>query len=294
MLGSQNIAMATASLPNHGLLDAIATTLRLEFAGVCVFGASGARHSGGLLAGFFWDELDAPMRDSIRAALREFGDDAVHAIHAPFTDLPLVSLNPYVEREAMRQVLLSIEAAAVLGLRIVTVHANRPVQMKTPELVERTCEKLHALGVAAAKVGVRIGLENVQYPCDPDEYVTLLDNTAHPAVGATLDIGHIIMWLRRDGITRLEGEAGAALYNERLWQMIDALGQRIIHIHAHDVRPEDIRDHRAAGRGIIDFPALVSRLNSLNYAGMLEFELEEPDLEQAASDSRAYLLRAMS
>jgi sugar phosphate isomerase/epimerase len=287
-MNDMKIALAAVSLPNRSLDDALAIAARQEYEAICIFGATNMRHSGGLLPGFFWNELDNDERQKLKKSLSPFNAGAVHA---PFQDLPLVSTNKYVEQEAIRQIVWSIQAASELNLEIVTVHASRPNRMPEAEVLSRAVNNLRILGDEAQKYGVRIGLENVIYPTDPDEYVELLDAIDHPAVGATLDTGHIAFWLKRDGITHLEGPTGAAFYNDCLARMIDQLGQRIIHLHVHDIRLPDVRDHRAVGRGIIDFGMLVQRLRALEFEGMLEFELEEPDDVQACADSRQCLLQ---
>lgn len=286
-MNDMKIALAAVSLPNRSLEDALAIAAAQEYEAICVFGASNMRHSGGVLPGFFWNELDSGERQKLKQSLSPFNAGAVHA---PFQDLPLVSTNKYVEQEAIRQITWSIQAASELNLGIVTVHAARPNRMPHDEVISRAVHNLRILGDEAQKYGVRIGLENVIYPSDPDEYVELLDAIDHPAVGATLDIGHIAFWLKRDGITRLEGPTGAAFYNDCLARMIDQLGKRIIHLHVHDVRLPDIRDHRGVGRGIIDFAMLIQCLRDLGFSGMLEFELEEPDDEHACAESRQRLL----
>lgn len=289
-MDAQNIAIATASLPNRSLDDALATADHLGFAAVGLLGASGARHSGGLLPGFFWDDVKPADRDRIAAALRPFGR---RVIHAPFHDLPLVSTNPRVEREAVRQVRETIRAANALGLKVVTVHAVPPGRIPEPEFIQRLVANLRTLGDEARSAGVVIGVENVAYPSDPEEHVGLLDAVGHPAVGATLDVGHIALRIKRDGVGTATEVPGARLYNERLLELIDRLGTRIIHVHVHDVRADDLRDHRAVGRGVIDFSAVIAHLEALGYAGLLELELEELDAEAAAAESLDYLRRLL-
>jgi len=286
-MNSMTVALAAVSLPNRSLEDALAIAHRQGYEAICIFGATNMRHSGGLLPGFFWNELDTSGRQKLKQSLSPF---RAGAVHAPFQDLPLVSTNKYVEQEAIRQITWSIQAASELNLEIVTVHAARPARMPDEEVLAHAVANFRILGDEAQKLGVRIGLENVIYPTDPEEYVELLDAIDHPAVGATLDIGHICFWLKRDGITRLEGPTGAAFYNNCLAHIVDQLGKRIIHLHVHDIRLPDISDHRAVGRGIIDFRMLIQRLRDLDFNGMLEFELEEPDDEQASEDSLRCLL----
>lgn len=290
-MDEHSIAIATASLPGFELTDALGVARRLGFDAVCFLGAAGARHSGGLLPGFFWDELDGPARARIRAAYAPFRRGL---IHAPFHDLPLISTNPYVEREAVRQVAMAIDAAGALGLDVVTVHAAPAGRIPPEEFGARLKATLRLLGDSAAAAGCRIGIENVAYPCDPDEHADLLDAVDHPNVGATLDVGHVAMWFKRDGIFGLPGDSAAQLYNNRLLDLLDRLGDRIVNVHVHDVRADDLRDHRAVGRGIVDFRAVIQRLRRYGYQGLLELELEEPDIVEAATESWAYLAQILS
>jgi len=176
---------------------------------------------------------------------------------------------------------------------VVTVHAVPRGRIPEPEFTERLVANLRALGDEARHAGVAIGVENVAYPADPDEHAGLLEAVDHPAVGATLDVGHVALWLKRDGIPAAAGPDGPARYNERLLALIDRLGRRIVNVHVHDVRAADLRDHRAVGRGIIDVPAVIARLRALAYPGLLELELEEPDVETAAVESREHLRRLL-
>jgi sugar phosphate isomerase/epimerase len=129
------------------------------------------------------------------------------------------------------------------------------------------------LGDEAQRAGTIIGVENWRYPADPEQHCALLDTVDHPAVAATLDVGHIVYWLQRDGVVALCDSDAIAGYHQRLCALIDALGKRIVHVHVHDVQPEPLLDHRPIGSGIIDFPAIISRLDHFGYDGLLLLEL---------------------
>jgi sugar phosphate isomerase/epimerase len=287
---TSSIALATACLPNRSLAEAMATARRLGFTAIGLLGAAGSGHSGGSLAGFFWDDLSPEERADLRTWRAWFRRGA---IHAPFQELPLISVNRYVELEAARQVRMAVRAAGELGLELVTVHCVPPGRLQKDTFWGRLVPLLRALGDEAARLGTRIGVENVQFPATPDEHVELLERVDHPYVGATLDLGHIKFWFERDGITSLPEDEARDRYNERLLALLDRLGERVFHIHAHDVRAADIRDHRGVGRGIVDLDAVLGRLLALGYDGLLELELEEPDDEQAAVESRDRLAAAL-
>lgn len=129
----------------------------------------------------------------------------------------------------------------------------------------------------------------------PDQHAELLQAVDHPAVGATLDLGHIAYWLKRDGFTRLDGPAAIEDYNARLLALIDRLGDQIIHVHAHDVLPGDIADHQPAGSGIIDYEAAFARLNAIGFDGvvLLEIGRARADYVQSIASSRERLLKAI-
>src|SRR5690606_5231980 len=129
-MNNMKIALAAVSLPNRSLEDALAIARDQGYEAICIFGATNMRHSGGLLPGFFWNELDNSERQQMKKSLAPF---SFGAVHAPFQDLPFVSRNKYVEQEAIRQITWSIHAASELNLEIVTVHAARPNRMPYEE-----------------------------------------------------------------------------------------------------------------------------------------------------------------
>lgn len=239
----------------------------------------------------FWPDLDAATRAATLALRQRF---ARAVIHAPFRDVPLVSENPYIEREAHRQLHAAIEAAGALNLEIVTVHAAQPLAgLSQEEHRERIVAALQMLGDAAAQAGTRIGLENWRYPCEPDEHVRILEEVDHPAVGATLDVGHIVYWYQRDGILSLPDPTDQAEYHQRLYRFIDGLGPRIWHVHMHDVRAADLADHRGVGRGFLNIEGIIERLARQRFDGVILFEIAEPDFQAAAQSSVKRLVEAM-
>jgi sugar phosphate isomerase/epimerase len=242
------------------------------------------------MPGFFWGELEDADQEELIAARSTF---ARGAIHAPVADLPLVSSNPYVEREAMRQMHVSIAAAGVLDLEVVTVHPTRPNSNFLPkdQIIDRLVTNLRALGDKAQQHGTRIGVENLYYPATADEHARLLELIDHPAVGATIDTGHIHNWFQRDGVVQLPEHDGAVWFNARLLELIDRLGERIFHLHVDDIAlPRMYDQHLPAGRGMIDFEAVVRHLRHWGFTGLLEPEhnfFGEP--EQEASEARAHM-----
>lgn len=290
-MDASNIAVAVPKLSKGSLTDAIARARAIGFSAI-TFGGNPTSDTSSL--SFSWDDLDEQERAKMLAVRDEF-DRAV--IHAPFVDVPFVSVNPYIERESLRQVLGAVRAAGALRLEAVTVHAGlRHDSIPEDEFMRRLVTVLRTLGDAAAEHGTQIGVENWRYPADPDEHIALLEAVDHPAVGATVDLGHVAYWYKRDGINSLADETAAAEYNARLLSLIGQLGERIVHVHAHDVQPSDIDDHHAVGSGIIDFDAVIGRLDHIGFNGLLLLEVKDDgsDYESAVGKSRDRLIQAMS
>ncbi len=285
-------------------LQAAAPTLDEALAFAEQLGISAITFSGSptpVLAGvtplsFLWDELDDVTQQAIRQ-LRSRFKRAV--LHAPFVDVPLVSPNPYIEKESMRQILISVRAAGALDIEVVTVHALGTIQsLKPAEFEARMVAKFQQLGDAAAQANTKIGLENWRFPCDPDEHGRLLEAINHPAVGATLDVGHIKYWYARDGIHSLHGsglsaDEGIADYHKRLFSLIDRIAPYLVHLHVHDVFAATLEDHHAAGRGFLDYRALIGKLAAINFDGVLLFEVSDSDRQTALQQSVTTLLEAM-
>jgi len=240
---------------------------------------------------FLWGDLDAASQAATRQVRAAF---ARAVIHAPFYDTPIVSPNHYIEAEAQHQIGQAIRAAGELDLEMVTIHAPLSVRgMPHDEFRARLVEALCRLGDAAAAAGTRIGLENWPYPCDPAELAWLLEEADHPAVGATLDVGHIAYWFQNEGVSALVDDAAIAEYQHRVMAFIERLGPRILHLHVHDVCAADLKDHRTVGSGIIDFPPILTALSDAGFDGLLLLELGEPDFPAAAQASVQALLAAM-
>ena len=181
-----------------------------------------------------------------------------------------------------------IDCAACVGAKIVTVHSGRPRdgQKASAFLAERSAQ-LRQMGDYAGKHGVRIGVENEGGTCD--DYLGLVASVSHPFVGATLDIGHCAYF--EHVVTLCDATERVDALNATLLTMIRTLNERLFSLHAHDVRQSDWRDHRCAGSGVIDFPALCAELRGIGYTRLIEIELEEPEKEMAAAKTGEFLTR---
>lgn len=282
------LGVNTASLAGYPLDRALETAARIGFQGVELLAFEGATHSQGELCGVWFHDLDTAAKDRL---LRLLEPIPRRSLHAPFSDAPLLTYNKRTRENAMAQIRETIDLAAFVGATAIATHANRrnnlPLEVFWPEMLD-VYRRLGDYALSHGN-GVKLGVET-GYPEGVRTLARLVKEIDHPAVGATVDVGHVRgsvpkdQWGTPEGITRL---------NDDLHWLLDALGDKLIHFHIHDVRRADFRDHRGLGNleenGVIDFPRLLDHVQRLDYAGLWILELEEPDREEALIRTREYL-----
>jgi len=289
-MDKQQLGSNTASLAGYSLFDAIDTIKRMGFATIEFLAFCNARHSIGNLAGFWFSKLSESEKNSLKNEIKIFHGIA---IHAPFIDIPLMTYNESVQQLAIAQICEAIDAASFLGGSLVTIHLNAKTSYQLHEYWNEMVLVSRFLGDYAAKQNVRIGIET-GFPPKVDDFVKLITDIDHNAVGANIDVGH----LTGSVDSKLRGtDEGCAVYNDNLTELASRLGKlalersegKVYHLHLHDVRASDWRDHRQAGTGIIDFRRLIVVLDSFNYTGLMTFELEEQQKEEALRQSKNFI-----
>jgi len=300
-MDKQQLGSNTASLAGYSLFDAIDTIKRMGFATIEFLAFCNARHSIGNLAGFWFSKLSESEKNhktkSLVSEANSLKDEikSFHgiAIHAPFIDIPLMTYNEAVQQLAIAQICEAIDAASFLCGSLVTIHLNAKTSYQLHEYWNEMVLVSRFLGDYAAKQNVRIGIET-GFPPKVDDFVKLITDIDHNAVGANIDVGH----LTGSVDSKLRGtDEGCAVYNDNLTELASRLGKlalersegKVYHLHLHDVRASDWRDHRQAGTGIIDFRRLFAVLDSFNYTGLMTFELEEQQKEEALRQSKKYI-----
>lgn len=282
----------TASLAGYSLEDTLTTLTRLGITAVELLAYEGATHSQGELCGVWFNDLDTAGKDRLLRLLEPFPR---RSLHAPFTDAPLFTYNKRTRENAMAQIRETIDLAAFIGATAIATHANRrnhqPLDAFWPELLD-VYRRLGDYALSHGN-GVKLGVET-GYPEDAPTFARLVQEIDHPAVGATIDVGHVRnsvpkdQWGTKAGITKLNDDI------EYLLTTL-GLGEKVVHFHIHDVRRADFRDHRALGNlednGVVDFPRLIQHLSrsASPYTGLWILELEEPDREEALTRTQHYL-----
>jgi sugar phosphate isomerase/epimerase len=282
---SDRLGFSTASLARTSLADACRLGLELGFKTIEFLGFDGYCHSQGPLAGFYFEHMAEGEREELRDLAAQFKHISTHA---QFFELPLLSPNPSLREAAVRQLEIAIEAVAYLGGTTTVTHAG----LKATHSLEESWEELVALyrrlGDQATERGARVTIETC-FPARVDDFARLIHDIDHPAVGANVDVGHLTSQVPPE--VKGTPEEGS-FYNDLLEQHLRSLGDKLYHFHLHDVRAGDLRDHRACGRGIIDYARLLRVAAEIDYAGVFVFELEEPDQVKALAESRQCLVSA--
>ncbi len=276
------VGFNTASLPNRPLAEAAHIGRELGFAGIELLAFADYRHSQGDLAGAYFDRLTAAER----ALLEEVAASFEHvSVHAPFWEIAAFSPNPGIREESRRQLVAAVQVGASLGASTITTHVTPRPSYEFAEYRDEVIAFYRELGAVAADCGVTATIET-GFPRGIEEFAALIHDIDHPAVGANIDVGHL------RGLLTPEQQRSAeapALYADLLMGHVESLGAKIYHLHLHDIRARDFRDHREFGSGILDLTPIFRRLLAMDYAGLANFELEEPDAVEALTRSRERL-----
>ncbi|HEX2037593.1 MAG TPA: sugar phosphate isomerase/epimerase family protein [Chloroflexota bacterium] len=285
---SWTLGLNTASLAGYGLEEALRAAAGLGFRAVELLAFEGASHSQGDLCGVWFNDLDTAGRDRLLRLLEPFPR---RSLHAPFVDAPLLTYNKRTRQCAVEQLQETIDLAAFIGAEAIATHANQRNAQPLEAFWDEMVDVFRRLGDYALERGrgVKLGVET-GYPPGAADFARLVLVVDHPAIGATVDVGHVRSCVPRE---RWGTPEGAAELNDHLAYLLETLGEKVVHFHIHDVRRADFRDHRALGdlaaNGVIDFPRLVPLVRRLSYGGLWILELEEPDKEEALRRSLGYL-----
>ncbi|MCX6630086.1 MAG: TIM barrel protein, partial [Candidatus Solibacter sp.] len=132
------------------------------------------------------------------------------------------------------------------------------------------------------------------FPASIAEFVALIKETGHAAVGCTIDVGHQRGY--KELVARVKPEergtpAGIRAYNDVTHEIIDQLRDKILHFHVHDIDPPTWQEHRPIGTGFVDYARLIGKLRQIGYRGLLMFEIAGPgsEIEALLIDSKRKL-----
>ena len=283
----EQIGASTACVAGVSLLEAIRMIDRLGFDTLEMIAYTGASHSMGQIPGFDYHRADPSQSRQVYEATRVFEHISAHM---PFTDVHLLSSDADVRRAGIDQIRRAMDGLAFLEGSVAVVHPGWPEEGKTfRDVWSLMLDTFRSLGDYAGERGLKIGLETMQ-PDSVEEYTELIFDVDHPAVGATIDTGHIrgATDIGLPPARRITPE-GTERFNDVLMEIVERLGEHVVHVHLTDVRGSDWKDHQAVGSGIIDFARFFEMLDHIEYNGLLVFELEEPNQSAALRASKAHI-----
>ena len=192
-----------------------------------------------------------------------------------------IEKDPHRRKMRIDHTLACIRLAAKLGARTMSLEPGGPLSdMNRPEALAIYEDGLRQVLPAARQAGVMLLVEpepglliQTSRQC-----VDFLQRIAHPNLKMNCDVGHFFC---------VDEDPAAVLRAQRQW---------IAHVHLEDIAPNRVHQHLIPGHGAIDFSALFTALDEIDYDGWVTVELYpyETTAEQAAREAFDYLHRFFS
>ena len=204
-------------------------------------------------------EIDARERKLIRDTVRETGLPVISVVGC---SLGIADFNSSVRRfhvdRSRKYLELGYELGAKNYLIVIGEYIWQQEVIPPREQWNWAVAGLRELGEYAGRLGLEIAIElepfHLSIVNDVASMVRLLDDVAHPAVKANLDISHLaLVHAPAEQIGQLKG--------------------RIAHCHLSDC---DGRKHGdlPPGRGVVDFPPYLAQMKAAGFNGTVSIELE--------------------
>jgi sugar phosphate isomerase/epimerase len=273
-LGSDCLGANTA-MAGFSMEQAIDAIRRAGFRSIEIhtMGVPGA--TPGRFPGFEFDSLEDAVKRRLRRALEGFPRVTTHL---PYAGLSPFSTDPNVAGPSLRRIEVALEATAYFGAELGVLHVVPPKETPFERVREAVIRQIRRWGDFAAAHRFRIGVET-GYPASVAEFVALVKDIGHEAVGATIDVGHQAAYTELVARVRPEDRgtpAGIRAYNDTTHAVIDGLPGKILHFHVHDIDPATWQEHRPIGTGFVDYPRLMAKLRRIGYRGLLMLEIAGP------------------
>lgn len=189
-------------------------------------------------------------------------------------------LSPQPQAQARQAFLeLAVDAAQILRADAVSFWSGAASESAPDEVLwQRLVDGCRRLGDHAARRQVRLAFEPEpgMWIDNMTRFAELLQRVNHPALGLTLDIGHL----------HCQGETPIAPHLER-WQNL------LWNVHLEDMRA-GVHDHLFFGEGEIDFPPILASLAKIDCRAGLHVELSRHshDAVRVAREAIAFLKAA--
>lgn len=264
---------ANTAITGWSLADSIALLKRIQFPVIEIHPMGNPSATPGKFAGFAFDRLTAAEKTSIRASLRGFRHVTSHL---PYTGLDYFAADRAVAEAAQRTVDIALEGSAYFGAELAVLHPKAGTGQTLESQWPAMLAGFRRWGDLARRHKMRIALET-GFPMSVADFVRLVKEVDHPAVGATIDVGHQGKYAEL--LARVKPEergtpAGIRAYNDTTLAIIEGLGAaKTFHLHVHDIDPDTWQEHRPMGTNFVDYDRLFALLARIGYRGYLIFEI---------------------
>lgn len=209
----------------------------------------------------FTDPLDIDVAERCRIK-RECDRLDLPIVSIACVAVGLVDFNPSVQRFSVERVKAYLDLAYEFEARNVLLVLGEYIwnqEVIPPEEQWRTAiRNCRMLAEHAERRGLQIALELEPFPMsllnDVNRMVTFIDDVAHPALQANIDISHLCLSkVAAEELRRLKGKA--------------------IHVHISDCDGKRHGD-LPPGRGVVDFLPYLREIRDLEIDGAVSIELE--------------------
>ncbi len=207
-----------------------------------------------------------PGAIDVGAVLTALAESGLSAVGHTAWYLPLASPFPGIQQAAFDELTRCFDVFAQLGIHKVNVHPDQRVALHQPEeIIERNVEALWRLNERATERGIQLMLENVPGLFNRVDILRQIFNSV-PRLAWHLDVGH----------------ANLGSPSNMAESMLQALDDRLAHVHFSDNKGGDADLHLPLGAGTIDWPTIVALLRRYSYDGTITLEVFSPDLDYLA------------
>lgn len=165
---------------------------------------------------------------------------------------------PEIRRAYMKETIIVLDIATELGCSLVGLHIHKPKGLYQDKL-KQNIASLKEIVRHASDLGMVLAVENLDERAFSVEDFTKIFE-AVPDAEFLFDIGH----------ANMGSPQGKAVYS-----FLEAFGDRIAHVHAHDNLGED-DDHLPIGSGVIGWEEVTSALKK-TYDGTITLEIHSAD-----------------
>jgi len=263
---------ANTAITGYDFFEAVELIRKLGFPAIEIHPMGEIAATPGRFPGFEFDRLSSTDKRRMRKALEGF---AHVTSHLPYTDLKTFSPFAPIREFSRGRVETALEGAAYFGSELCVLHAE------PAPLDETWNERLRLYrdwGDIAKKHGMTIALET-GFPQSVKDFVRLIEAIDHSHVGATLDVGHQRAYaelVAKVPENQKGSPEGIRAYNDTNIELIEKLGDKLLHIHIHDIEPDTWAEHKPLVHGFVDYPRMIAALRRIGYDGLLLFEIGGP------------------